>query len=536
MMKKIFTIKRSVQREGMTKHRAGIPLSELRIVVYVMVILCGLFPYIAVALDTDIEGLNVMGYINQGIRYSTHSGKADNKDEFNSFLFEGLLETRYQPNPGFVMFSSLKLNADWAYEIYSGNQEWKDKGFNESRDDLFIYNEFRDFVGELHFSWKPNEQLYFRIGKQIVQWGETDGFLLMNQINPVDQRRGMGNVQFESLLIPIWLFRAEYNPAIESTWLSSLNIQFIFDPNADFAKNETIEAGNDMAGVWAPFVEAVPGMVLLGSYRDTVKQPDDWDPQGEAFGLRISGMVSDARVSLNGYYGRSHDLVRSGMTGADMTVFANDPQWLVVHPHYDAKYPYFRFAGATVAMDIDSLSISSLGGVSPILRFEGLYAFNSTFSTNNDNMQQYLIEQGDKYWESDECRWMVGFDWKIKVNAINPKAYIFISPQVYEQYLIDYPKIGYAGLESTGRQYQDTWTTSLLVNTTYFHNKLMPSFFWLRNWRNESEFFKPEVSYEYDNHWKYTLGALFFRGSKTAEGLEVFKNKDNIYATISYRF
>ncbi len=37
---------------------------------------------------------------------------------------------------------------------------------------------------------ETNNQFYFRVGKQIVQWGETDGFLLMNQINPIDQRRG----------------------------------------------------------------------------------------------------------------------------------------------------------------------------------------------------------------------------------------------------------------------------------------------------------------------------------------------------------
>jgi hypothetical protein len=38
-------------------------------------------------------------------------------------------------------------------------------------------------------TWTPGDFL-FRVRKQIVRWGETDGFRLMDQINPLDQRRG----------------------------------------------------------------------------------------------------------------------------------------------------------------------------------------------------------------------------------------------------------------------------------------------------------------------------------------------------------
>ncbi len=69
-------------------------------------------------------------------------------------------------------------------------------------------------------------------------------------------------MKFETSIIPIWLINAEYKPPIDLTWLKDLNIQFIFDPNADFAKSETTQAGNNVSGVWAPY--GINGSFCLG--------------------------------------------------------------------------------------------------------------------------------------------------------------------------------------------------------------------------------------------------------------------------------
>lgn len=524
-----------MRRDFPTKGKA-LPWGLMVTVLAVLALLCFCGLPQAEAIETNVAGLSVMGYINQSTAYALHSNQPGNKDGFNSFLTQALLETRYEAAPNLVMFNSLKLNADWAYPLYSGNNEWRDKGFDKARDRLFLYDKFRDFVGEAHLTWKPTDRSYIRVGKQIVQWGETDGFLLMNQINPIDQRRGIADVEFETSIIPTWLIRAEYRPPIQTTWLQDVNLQFIFDPNADFAKNESIDLGADYSGVWNPYVVAIPGVAYLGRYRDVLSQPDAWDPQGHAFGGRVSGVVADARVTLNGYYGRSHELARSGAIGADFTAFKWDPNWLILHPYYEAYYPYFRFVGGTFSKDLDFLRASFLGGVAPVLRMEGLYAFNSTFSTNNNNIGQYMQEQNNNFWTSDEYRWMAGFDWKVKINALNPKAFFFISPQVYQRHIMDYPKMGHVGTYTTDIQYQDTWTTSLMVNTTYLHNKLQPSFFWLRNWSTRSEFFRPQISYEYSDKWKYTIGAIICIGEKFQQDMQPFNDKDNIYGTVSYKF
>jgi hypothetical protein len=521
------------------------------LVMVLLILFCIGVPHSGMALETDVKGLSIMGYINQSTTYSLNSNRPDNKDGFNSFVTQALLETRYEAMPNLVMFGSVKFNADWAYPIYSGNNEWRDKEFNHARDREFIFYKPRDVIGEAHVTWKPTQNSYFRIGKQIVQWGETDGFLLMNQINPIDQRRGITDVEFENSLIPTWLIRSEYRVPGQytPTWLQDLNFQFIWDPNLDFAANQNIELGNTKSGIWAPYVVAVPAgglfpgapQAYLAEYRDVLSKPDSLDPQGQAFAARISGTVMDARVTLNGYYGRAHEMVRSGPIGADVTTLPFNGD-LSLHPYYEAYYPIFKFVGATFTKDIDWLRAAALGNVAPVMRFEGLYAFNSTFSTNNGNAGYYNLKQNDDFWKSDEWRAMIGADWKVRIRPLNEKAFFFISAQYYWRHIVDYPGVDAAGAQQrlgtyvTDIQYQDTHTTSLMVNTSFLTARLQPSFFWLRNWSTRCEFFRPQISYEWSDHWKYTLGAIFVSGEKTGQDLQPFNYKDHVYATVSYKF
>ena len=204
-----------------------------------------------------------MGYVQQGVAYGIEPGSYNNektgyfdtKKDFQSFLFQALLEARYEPDPNFRIFVSGKLNADWAYEIYDQNKEWRDKGFDKGRNRLFFFDNDKDLLSEAHITWTPGA-FNFRLGKQVVAWGETDGFRLMDQINPQDTRRGMGDVQFENSILPLWLVKAEYTTPVKSTWLSELGYQVVFNPNLQFRGNERIEPGNETYGIWSANVKA----------------------------------------------------------------------------------------------------------------------------------------------------------------------------------------------------------------------------------------------------------------------------------------
>jgi hypothetical protein len=486
------------------------------------------------AVDMFGSPLTLMGYVQQGVGYGISGDHYDTKKDLQSFLFQSLLEARYEPQPNLKFFVSGKLNADWAYPIFDSNSEWNSKGFDQGRDNLYIFDDGQDLLGEAHVTWTPGKD-YIRIGKQIVGWGQTDGFKLMDQINPIDQRRGLGDVQFESSIIPMWLVNAEHNTTVNSSWLQELGFQVVFNPNLEFRGNERIEPGNEKYGIWAANIETPLGgpypfdYAHIGSWADNHDIPSGtFDRDGMEIGVRVRSVINDAIVTLNGFYGRDNDIVRR-VIGPTIPEISPYDDRLILHLPADAYYPIMRFVGTTFTRDFPSLSSSALGGVAPTWRAEAMYVGGFTNSTTLQTFET-----------SDEIRWMVGLDWKIKIDFLNPKAYFFISPQFYQRHIVDYansiPGVDYNLTDYSGTIQQDNYTSSLLISTSYFHNKLQPMFFWLRDFTGNGSLIKTQISWEQDYHWKYSLGALFVQGADPGVNFEPLQNKDQVYLTVQYRF
>lgn len=486
----------------------------------------------AAALEPMMLGgkpLYVMGYINQSVGYGIGNDEYDTKQEWQSFRYDLLLEADYRPTSDIKIFVAGMLSGDWAYDVLSDDSEWQDKGFNASRDELSHDTDFRDLLQEAHITWNPGN-FSVRLGKQIVVWGETDGFRLMDQINPIDQRRGITDVEFESTILPIWLAKFEYYLQPDSGWLQDLGFEFIFNPNADFESDREIVFGNDAVGIWAPDVEVPLSETMvahLGSFDTTLEDPDEWDSDYYEYGFRIKAVINDSFLTLNYFYGIDNVpvlLAAPAAPGVGMSPFDDK---LIIHPLYTGKYARFRILGATYTRDFEDINISALGGVGPVLRVEAFYGFDNTFAGPT------------AYEEHDEFRYAVGIDWKIKVNWLNPRAYFTISPQFYHRRVMDYPS-GYELNQnaSTTPVREDTYQTSFMVITTYFHNKLEPSFFWLNNWTTEEEgrFYRFQLKYEYSHRWNYTLGAIFINGNVLQNGFEPIEDKDHLYLTASFKF
>ncbi len=483
----------------------------------------------ASAINTELGGkpFTFTGVIKQGVGYGISGDQYDTKEGFQSFLTQIVLEGKYEPSPWTSLFLSGKYNADQAYPVFSSDTKWREKGFNKSRNHLGVLDDWQDILGEAHVTYKK-EDFYLRVGKQLVRWGETDGFRLMDQLNPVDNRRGITDVEYENTIIPTWLVRAEYRVPMESHWMQDLNFQFIFNPNPKFRGNENIVAGNERMGIWAPMVDVSMGGAYpfdyahLGEYVYDIEKPKDFSPEGFGYAGRVTANIWDARLSLNGYYGRSLDYV-SRATGSALMSTSDYDGRMILSPMYEGYYPYFKFVGATFTRDLSSLRSDALGGVSPVLRFETFYAFNSTF-----------VNSASEYVKHDEFRGATGMDWKVKIPLLNERAYFSISPQIYLQKIMNYPSERY-GLSGSSL-YENNWVTTLMVSTSYFHTKLQPSFFWYKDWTNKSEFYRYQLVWEHSSAWKYTLGALVVDGTKEAIGYEPIKHKDHVYFNMAYKF
>ena len=76
--------------------------------------------------------------------------------------------------------------------------------------------------------------LFLRIGRQNLSWGETDGFRLLDMIDPLDNRFGLPLVEdLDDRRIPLWMTRGTLALPWRTTNLTNLTIDSYFVAGAD---------------------------------------------------------------------------------------------------------------------------------------------------------------------------------------------------------------------------------------------------------------------------------------------------------------
>ena len=157
--------------------------------------------------------LTLLGYATQGAGVSLMTKDYyDTERGLQTALMNLFMEADYKAFDTLKFYTSAKLTTDWTYQIKANDASWHDKEFNKSKNHLNVDSNYWQILNEAHMTLSPGNFL-FRLGKQIVSWGEMDGFRVMDQINPLDSRRGFGDVEFENTIIPIWLLRSRILPA-----------------------------------------------------------------------------------------------------------------------------------------------------------------------------------------------------------------------------------------------------------------------------------------------------------------------------------
>ncbi len=117
--------------------------------------------------------------------------------------------------------NSLRLKAEVLaiYEPeYSREHHATEAGLTPIRASEYNYLDFR----ELRLDWRPKMGHNIRIGKQIVNWGESISARVGDVINPVDQRFDLGFTNLEDTRLPIWMIRGLhqfYNIGTSFDWI-----------------------------------------------------------------------------------------------------------------------------------------------------------------------------------------------------------------------------------------------------------------------------------------------------------------------------
>jgi hypothetical protein len=522
-------------------------------VFFISIIMLSLFfsGQIVVAKEFIVGGspLELFGYISQSAQISMQDDQYDTEEDLQQALMNVFMEADYRPKSNLMFYLSGMLTVDWIYQIKDDDSSWENKLFDGSKAELNVDDEYWQLLKEAHVTWAPSNFL-FRVGKQIVSWGEMDFFRIMDQINPLDNRRGFSDIEFESTVIPTWLLRGEWWPKSHIKGVEEIGLQLVYNPNADFIPDQNSTTGNDAGGIWSaayeyenffyPLNEYVPGafgtpILYVGALDETIKEPDKWE-DGE-LGIKISMMVKGNLLTLNGFYGRENSPVTLNtgyktdpvlnptlepILGLPIPLLeAAEDGNTIYFPTYAGYYPRQKYVGATWSCDLPFRS-SALGGITPILRVEALYQVDKTFKDSLESM----------YYESDYLNTGIGIDWKIKVPLINPSAGIGVSPQFFYSRIIDYPD----GFELYDLPDKDYYVTTLYLNTQYMNAKLVPEFAWAWDHNNDAHMILPSLTYHHNTRWTYSVDAGFFQGDKRNKSMWLFRNKDYISVKVKYNW
>lgn len=472
--------------------------------------------------------------------------------------------------PDFMQWAGAKFGLiDLNYDFHDGRHK---NQFNWRENDRGL-----ELLREFYLDISPTENLSFRIGKQQVVWGETDGLRLMDLINPSDWSKDFilrdSDAGYEETRIPLWLLKGEYyfgevgeqlnDVALEMIWNWNIKTTQVYLGQTKTGQN-AFGFGAGEGGVWGlPYPNFPPfGKFNLRDEKEASKINNSEIAAKLKFTVAKSWMFT-----LNYFYGWQRDFVLKVRRPGYFFPLSNFPASQIppfsilynfitdvyglprgsldnlgLAVDFDLYYPRMQIAGFTLNKDLHWLTWRAS---SPVLRVEALYEFKKTFNSNGKGWSSNplnaplqaagfpVILAGDwsglpgaNYREGvkrrDQIRYVLGFDWQIWCKTLNPQKTFFTSFQFAHFYTLnlgDYKFLNapYYYNKSFGVSPwnipQSQYFISFLVMTEYDHARILPLILFVQDIEAEAWWIKAKCEFAYGDHWRPEIGMYWINGN-----------------------
>jgi hypothetical protein len=403
-------------------------------------------------------------------------------------------------------FFRYRAHYDAIWDVSDHWQPVRDQGepgrFDIGVDDVKWENDLRE--GFLDFSMEPdvNEtKMNLRLGRQIVQWGETDGFNLVNVVNPNDTRWNMFFSNPEDLLLPLYMLRLDLKTAGAGPF-SNFNGQFLMIPDIRPNLFAPLQEGYNAPYAFAfqefgksyNFYGNGLGMLMPLPMHENVPSNSFENIQ---YGGKLGTEISGWQLSL---YFLEHfqqlpalnvdtPFINLLTTGA----FAATDHWTLDHPRQQ-MYGYsfnkyvatgnfvFRGEGSlTRKMSMVDLATIPMGGPGYSMHevYQCLFGFDRSFSNMPIGTQSALTVSVQGYFRH------IGNDWHTDNNPFIQR----LTAQDLQRY-------------------------SLMLLTDYKHGTIKPLIFVAYEPTTGEWMSNASVEYCPDGHWYTSLSQISFWGNK----------------------
>src|SRR3990172_10037004 len=520
------------------------------------------------------DKLYISGYVQNQSSYRV----GGDSDQWVSSENRLQVEMEAKLHPNVKLFGVFRGMYDAIYDLRSDSDRWGDiqstdpeRGYAGSRDILSTEYKMRElFMDAALGNWN------FRIGKQQVVWGETDGLRLMDIINPLDMRRQFITRSWEDIRIPQTMVKAVYgidpmnNSYLELLWnpgnVRRDKIYFDTTMSNDYKSPWTISNSQDLLGL-QPLRASVPPLVGVAE-EDT---PEWINVNKSEFGARLGGEAGGWFLTLNYWQGFSKSPVIKyegcGLLGIG-NIFGNPNVYLdptnpaVQAPMNDAVAGYLAdafglpFGPYNALLQPYPINVRLEYPRERVIGFTfnkpaGLWVWRGEFATyvdkhynilgKGDDWSPYIgvlnnaFVRGDMISEKTMQASMLGFDYKRLIAWLNPEKMFFISGQVFLHHIFDYEEDLRFGPYSQ-KPREDSYALSLLVNTEYHMGRICPEVLVVYDAAATGWYIKPRLEFKYGDHWRPEIGALVFTGDQYELPFGEFNNNDEIYFRLKYQF
>jgi hypothetical protein len=468
-----------------------------------------------------IEGLRFDGYLKNATAMRLHH-------EYDFMKFDNILDLRltYEPKAYPIKFHiDIRPEYDGAFDMqHKGvgrdtGLEPENRGIGISRrqlasgEDIFPGSR----KGNLRVNWEDSymartfllRELWgevkignfdIRLGKQQVAWGKTDGYKLLDVLNPTDYREFI-LMESEDSRIPIWMANIKYY------FTPKHNLQFIWMP--DYVANFQALPGY----IWTlnP-INTVHQLGTLPFIRIIDKEPAN-NLRNSDIGFRYEGQIG-TKFDFTLNYLHRWDQNNVWMKSERIIFTPTPPFFALIFLEEPKRQNIF---GGSFTTTFDKI----LGIKDLVMRGEFAYYYHRTMYTvdnpgpiQRDNIQAMI--------GFDKNVWFVGKSWMVSV-------------QLFEDFIKgNYPDDKISSLGGGKKKRHEVAFTSL-ISTDFINQKLKPEVLLIWDTTQGDGWVRPRVSYEFSDNLKATAGFNFFWG-KRDDSLGQMTRNDQIFAEIKYSF
>ena len=390
----------------------------------------------------------------------------------------------------------------------------------------------RQILGHQDELWNAYGQgsigpLFLRIGRQDLSWGETDGFRLLDMIEPLDNRFGLPLVEdLDDRRIPLWMMRGTLALPWRGENVTNLTVDSYFVP----AQIDDQEA--PVAPRGSPFAAPAPASFFAREVTRPGRAPND----SRGGGRLLATLFEDATVSVAHYVTwNDNPSTRAVITSVDLVDGNPVPNSAIDFVFYQQqitggtftmhlKPPIDTVVRAEAAMFWDErVFVPAQAGLGP--------SFAVLVGEAVANQQAGGVgEAAGGFTSRDVFRWVLGFDKAFWVRTLNPTNTFTFSTQVFHTHIFDYDSSIKTGIINPDTKdfvprKEDEFVTTFLLNTLLWRGRLQPSVFGSYDPRGVISAV-PGITWLVGTHLRFTAKYAITRGNFVNLGF--FRDRDEV--------